>query len=82
MGYDNIQKQMITLLEREYPVQRIKHKQKFKRGIRIQKDEVYFISDVRHFEKVSYRLLEVLDNIFNYNVPKMKDVIIQHLNMK
>ena len=64
--YTDIDKKlMLKFLERNYPVSRIKDKQRFKRAIVIDNDTIYYLSDQTSHKQLKFSLVEILQKIFN-----------------
>ena len=65
--YTDIDKKlMLKFLERNYPVSRIKDKQRFKRAIVIDNDTIYYLSDQTSHKQLKFSLVEILQKIFNW----------------
>ncbi len=55
---------MLNFLKRHYPISRIKHNNRFKRGIIMDGGDVYVFSDKKSFSALQYKLLETLSIVF------------------
>lgn len=64
--YTDIDKKlMLKFLERNYPVSRVKDKQRFKRAIVIDNDAIYYLSDQTTHKQLRFSLVEILQKIFD-----------------
>lgn len=61
---DKTKDMMLKFLKRHYPVSRIKHNNRFRRGIIMDGGNVYIFSDKKSFSSLQYKLLETLSIVF------------------
>ena len=71
---------MIKFLERNYPVKRIKVKDRFKRAIVLDDGSSYVLSDDSQILLLKYELMELLFLIFYSDEQSNKYVITKYLN--
>jgi hypothetical protein len=81
--YTDIDKKlMLKFLERNYPVSRIKDKQRFKRAIVIDNDTIYYLSDQTSHKQLKFSLVEILQKIFNCDDVVIYSVVDNFLPIK
>jgi hypothetical protein len=81
--YTDIDKKlMLKFLERNYPVSRIKDKQRFKRAIVIDNDTIYYLSDQTTHKQLRFSLVEILQKIFDCNDVVIYSVLDNFLPIK
>jgi hypothetical protein len=73
---------MLKFLERNYPVSRIKDKQRFKRAIVIDNDTIYYLSDQTSHKQLKFSLVEILQKIFNCDDVVIYSVVDNFLPIK
>lgn len=56
---------MISFIQRNYPVSRVKDKQRFKRGVIMDDGSVYLVSDKAQRLALYFKLIETLNIVFN-----------------
>jgi hypothetical protein len=66
---------IISFLSRNYPIVRIKHRNRFKRAIMLD-DGAHLLSDSNSNLIIRRKLTEVLKIVFNYN-PQLSDKLIK-----
>ena len=55
---------MLKFLERNYPIKRIKHNMRFRRGIMFDDGREYILSDESQHTALRYKLIEIVKIIF------------------
>jgi hypothetical protein len=73
---------MLSFLEKNYPVLRLKNNGRFKRGIILDNGEQYLISNVSHNLKLKDELNKILKIVFSCNEDTSKSVLSNFLNLK
>jgi hypothetical protein len=73
---------MLSFLEKNFPVYRIKHNNKFKRAIILDFGERFILSDDSHQIQLRYKLNGILIKVFNCNEKTSTTVLKTFLNLK
>jgi len=66
---------MLKFLERNYPISRLKHNGRFKRGIVLDNGEAFLLSSTQHNNQLKYRLVEILMKVFSCDEPTSRAVL-------
>lgn len=83
MMYTDFDKEMVLkFLERNYPVSRVKHGNRFKRAITLDNGLSFFLSDKNSHIHLKLQLVEHLRLIFSYDENFLKEVIVDFLPLK
>lgn len=81
--YDENYKHLILkFLRRHYPISRIKHGNKFKRGLVLDNGNVYLLSNPSHKVQLSFKLKNLITKIFNCDDDLSKTILDNFLNIK
>jgi hypothetical protein len=80
----NIQEKQLMekFLKLNYPVNRTKHNNRFKRTIILDSKEIYFLGDKHRTKDLYYSLLNVLKVVFSPDEPTSRDVLKNFLHLK
>ena len=78
-----IEKQMmLKFLERNYPVSRVKHNMRFKRGIVLDDGTTYLLGDDFQKQQLFYNMSDLLISIFDCDELTSKAILSNFLQLK
>lgn len=72
---------MLKFLKLNFPTYRIKDNQRFKRAI-VLDDGPYFLSNEGTSKEIYFKLMEILELVFNFKKTIIADVLKTFLNLK
>lgn len=82
MVNDDEKRIMLKFLNKNFPVQRIKDKDRFKRAIRLDNGQVYFLSNESDLLLLQINMLEMLFNLFSSDEITSRFVLNTYLNLR
>ncbi len=82
MTDEYIKTKMLKFLEVHYPVSRIKHEARFKRGIMLDGGEAFFLNDKSTYLELQVKLFKILTLVFDSNEKITLDVLTEFLYPK
>lgn len=68
-------KLMLSFLEKNYPISRIKHNGRFKRGIVLDNGQSFLMSSNQHNLSLKFQLVEILMTVFSCDEPTSRAVL-------
>lgn len=82
MTDEQLRLKMLTFLEKHYPVSRIKHNRRFKRGIVLDGGEHVLLNDKGSYLILQVKLEDVLNLVFDTDEKTNLDVLIEFLHLR
>jgi hypothetical protein len=76
MNYTDFdEKIVLTFLERNYPVSRVKSNMRFKRAIILDNGTHFFLSEINSRNTLKMALLVTLNTVFSYDIRFLKRIV-------
>jgi hypothetical protein len=73
---------ILKFLKNNYPVYRFKQNNRFKRSIKLDDGQIYYLSDKKSTNDLYFSLLSTIKTVFYINEEKAENVLKLFLNIK
>lgn len=73
---------MLKFLDKNYPISRVKHNNKFRRAIILDYGGTFVLGEVSHHIQLRHQLIEILKKVFSCDEALTRTVLNNFLNIK